>query len=247
MVKVKPRFLVGTSGWSYDHWKKTFYPEDRPKSRWFAYYVQNFPTVEVNATFYRFFRDSTFLKWKENAPENFLYVFKVPRLITHRKYLRDVQESIQGFRRSVALLEEKLGLVLLQLAPSMPYDLERLQRALAEFGDRVKVAVEFRHERWFTDDTRAMLRKTGAVFCTADSPKTELMDWVTSDTAYIRLHGRSRWYAYNYTDTELEAIAALAENLAKQGAKKVYIFFNNDFKAYAPRNALRIMQILQDR
>ena len=89
-----------------------------------------------------------------------------------------------------------------------------------------------------------MLAETGSVFCTADSPKTGLMDWVTSDTAYIRLHGRKKWYACNYSNKELEEIAALAKKMAKRGAKKIYIFFNNDFKGYAPENALALMEML---
>jgi uncharacterized protein YecE (DUF72 family) len=87
----------------------------------------------------------------------------------------------------------------------------------------------------------------GAIFCTADSPKTRLSDWVTSDTAYIRLHGRQRWYSHNYSDQELVEIADLATKMTVQGAEKVYIFFNNDFEGYAPQNALALQKILRGR
>jgi len=244
MKKTKTQFLVGTSGWSYDHWKKLFYPEDRPKSRWFDYYVKKFPTVEVNATFYRFFKDSTYHKWRDTAPGKFVYVLKAPRLITHRKYLKNVEDVIKSFWNSAALLEKKLGLILLQLAPATPYDPELLKKALKTFRDPKKVAVEFRHKKWFTEEIKNMLKESGSVFCTADSPKTELMDWVTSDEAYIRLHGRKKWYAYNYSSKELGDIAALAKKMARRGAKKVYVFFNNDFKGYAPKNALKLREML---
>ena len=89
-----------------------------------------------------------------------------------------------------------------------------------------------------------MLEEVGSVFCTADSPKTELMDWVTSNAAYIRLHGRKKWYSYNYSNKELGDIAALAKNIARRGAGKIYIFFNNDFKGYAPKNALKLREML---
>ncbi|MFQ5772543.1 MAG: DUF72 domain-containing protein, partial [bacterium] len=189
MIREKVQFLVGTSGWSYPHWQGPFYPNDWPKSRWFEYYSQKFKTVEVNATFYRTFKDQTYHKWRQRVSGDFSYVLKAPRLITHRKYLSDVKELIKGFWRSAALLENRLGLILLQLAPGTPYDPERLRTALLNFDDPGKTAVEFRHKKWFTEETRDLLKEVGAVFCTADSPKTELMDWVTSDVAYIRLHG----------------------------------------------------------
>jgi uncharacterized protein YecE (DUF72 family) len=239
------QFLVGTSGWSYPHWQGVFYPEDLPKSRWFEYYIQKFATVEINATFYRFFKDQTYVKWHDNAPKQFKYVLKAPRLISHRKYLKDAADQIKAFWQSANLLKNKLGLILLQLAPGMPYDPERLRQALLTFKIPGKVAVEFRHKKWFTEETRDLLKEVGAIFCTADSPKTKLMDWVTSNGAYIRLHGRKQWYSYNYSKQELTEIAELANRMAEQGAKKVYIFFNNDFGGYAPKNAITLLEMLE--
>ncbi len=87
-------FLVGTSGWVYDDWKGRFYPETLPRSRWFAYYAAHFPTVEVNATFYRAFKDQTYVQWRERVPPGFLYVLKAPRRITHDKRLEDVENDV---------------------------------------------------------------------------------------------------------------------------------------------------------
>ncbi len=245
MSKEKVQFLVGTSGWSYPDWQGTFYPEDWPKSRWFEYYAQKFATVEVNATFYRTFKDRTYHKWRERAPREFSYVLKAPRFITHRKHLKGAEEQIKSFWRSAALLEDKLGLILLQLAPSAAYDPDRLKQALLTFGDPRKVAVEFRHKKWLTGEIRDLLKEVGAVFCAADSPESELMDWVTSDIAYIRLHGREQWYAHDYSLQELREIAALARGMERLGAKKVYIFFNNDVAGYAPQNALTLVEMLR--
>ncbi len=245
MTSKETQFYIGTSGWSYDHWKGRFYPEDHPKSRWFEYYAQQFSTVEVNATFYRTFKDSTYQKWYDQAPDNFKYVFKAPRLITHRKYLKGSGGIIKSFWKSASLVNEKFGLILLQLAPKMPYELELLQNALNAFGDAKKIAVEFRNKNWFTDEIRDLLNKNGAIFCSIDSPKNELLDWVTSDTAYIRLHGRKRWYRYNYSDKELREIADLTEKMKEKGARQIYIFFNNDFEGNAPRNALTLQKMLE--
>jgi uncharacterized protein YecE (DUF72 family) len=238
-------FLVGTSGWSYEHWKERFYPAGLPKSRWFDYYLTRFPTVEINATFYGFFKDKTYLNWRERSPAGFKFVLKVPRLITHVKHLVDVEEDVHQFWNSASLLGDKLGLVLLQIAPDTPYDLPRLRRAILAFGNPHQVAVEFRREDWYNEEIRGLLQEIGAVFCDADSPRFHLNGWVTSTTGYIRLHGRQNWYAYNYNDEELMDLASKARQMHANGAEQVYIFFNNDLEGYAPANALSLIEFLK--
>jgi uncharacterized protein YecE (DUF72 family) len=238
-------YYIGTSGWNYDHWYGIFYPSDQPKTRKFEYYATQFNTVEVNATFYRTFKESTFKKWYNNAPEGFKYVLKVPRFISHRKNLNDVdQESIDRFVDSARILKEKLGVLLLQLRPGAEYDPDGLKNLLSKFGSKVRVAVEFRDDKWFTDDVEDLLNESNAVFCDADSPKTSTIGWITSDAAYIRLHGRDEWYDYNYSEKELNEIAELSKNAVSKRAKEVYIFFNNDSQGFAPKNALRLKDLL---
>lgn len=239
------KHLIGTSGWTYPDWKNVFYPEKLPMSKWLEYYASVFPTVEVNATFYRWFKDPTFHKWRERVPAAFEYVLKAPKLITHWKHLLDADESIRSFWKSACLLEGKFGLILLQLAPNTPYDPDRLKKALLSFGDPTKIAVEFRNDKWLTDETRTLLNSLHVVFCNSDSPRSRLAGWVTSNIGYLRLHGRRRWYADEYTDNELEEIAAHAETLANQGAQKIYIFFNNDVCGYAVHNARKLMEMLK--
>ena len=91
-----------------------------------------------------------------------------------------------------------------------------------------------------------MLKELGAVFCSVDSPKSELRDWVTSDVAYIRLHGRKGWYDYNYAAHELREVKELAEKMNRLGAKKIYIFFNNDYDGRAPKNAQTLLKMLTE-
>jgi uncharacterized protein YecE (DUF72 family) len=244
MDGIHTQFFIGTSGWTYDHWRGPFYPQDCPKSRWFDYYAARFSTVEINATFYRAFMDLTYRKWYERAPAGFCYVLKAPKTITHRKYLVDVGAEIEAFDRSVALLLDKLGIILLQIAPSTPYDLERLKTALLAFKDPRRVAVEFRHKRWITKETKDLLEDLGVTFCDADSPKSELIGWMTSHQAYLRLHGRKSWYSYDYTLGELQEIAGFALRAKDRGADRVFIFFNNDFEGYAPMNALALQEVL---
>jgi len=242
--KSQPIFMIGTSGWTYEHWKGCFYPPDLSKSRWFEHYASQFHTVEVNATFYRSFSDETYGKWRERAPQGFGYVLKAPQLITHRKYLLDVEAEIASFYRSCCLLEDRFEMILLQVAPNMPVDLERLQKALQAFPDPGKVAVEFRRLEWFCPETLGMLHEAGAAMCNPDSPRHRLTDHLTSKRAYLRLHGRKQWYACKYTQAELDEIAALAMQMADRGASTVYIFFNNDYEGFAPENARTLQQML---
>ena len=231
------KILIGTSGWTYDDWKGPFYPEKMPRSKWLEYYTGQFSTVEVNSTFYRPFTDQTYQNWSNSVPPDFLYVLKAPRIITHQKYLEEVDELIRTFWRSASLLGERLGMILLQVAPGTPYDLDRLRSAILSFGDPKKIAVEFRDDIWYSAETRAVLSELGAAFCCVDSPLNQLVDWVTSDTAYIRLHGRINWYAHDYNEEELRQIKETADRMAENGAKTIYIFFNNDYQCHAPRNA----------
>ncbi len=240
----QPTFLIGTSGWTYDHWKGRFYPENLPKKSWFDYYASRFSSVEVNATFYRTFKDETYRKWRERAPQGFGYVLKAPRLITHRKYLVDVEEDIKAFYRSCSLLGDKFNLILLQVAPNMPVEIERLSKALQAFSDPGRVVVEFRRPEWLNPGVMSLLGELGVTFCNVDSPGGSLTGQLTSNKAYLRLHGRKHWYAHNYTHDELSEIAGLAQELASRGAKMIYIFFNNDFNAYAPANAITLQGML---
>jgi uncharacterized protein YecE (DUF72 family) len=235
---------VGTSGWSYDHWRGGFYPETLAKSRWFDFYAERFHTVEVNATFYRRFKDSTYRNWDDRAPQGFRYVLKVPRLISHRRKLHEVDDLIGEFTRSASLLGRKLGLVLLQLPPNMPYNPERLDAALQAFGSPSRVAVEFRDERWIGEEIFTLLKERGANYCNPDHPEHVLSDIVTGESGYLRLHGRRSWYTDNYTDEELRSIAETARRMQQRGAKEVYIFFNNDYAAYAPHNAADVSRLV---
>jgi uncharacterized protein YecE (DUF72 family) len=242
--QVSSACLVGTSGWTYDHWRGNFYPPHLAKSRWFDYYAERYKAVEINATFYRTFQDQTYLKWKARAPQGFVYVLKAPKTITHRKLLRDVETDIQAFSRSAALLGEKFGMILLQVAPSLPYDTGLLLDALQAFDDPGRVAVEFRHPRWYNPAIERLLSSVGAAFCNVDAPRQPMTDILTSQRAYLRLHGHEHWYSSDYSAEDLRQIADLARRLVARGADCVYIFFNNDIGGYAPANALLLQKLL---
>lgn len=239
-----PVFFVGTSGWTYDHWKGVFYPAKLAKSRWFDHYAAQFNAVEVNATYYRAFEDQTYQKWRARAPQGFGYILKTPRVITHLKLLKGVESEVQVFCNSVQLLKETFEMILLQVSPNQPYDLGLLKSTLQAFPDPTRIAVEFRHERWFNQKVEGVLAGVGVTFCCVDSPGQHLTEQLTSDRAYLRLHGHRHWYSDNYTPDDLRQIVSLISRLVAHGARRVYVFFNNDFEGYAPANALALQNLL---
>ena len=245
MSKKIPELFIGTSGWSYQDWRKKFYPPEIPQSHWLEFYSNHFKTVEINATFYRSFPNETYEKWYQSVPSDFHFVIKISRYITHRKHLIDIEDSVRQAEESALLLKDKLGLMLLQLPPAMPYNLDRLQAALSAFKNPSKVVIEFRNTNWLTAEAKKIMRDYKAIFCNIDSPHLQVQTSLTSQIAYIRLHGHTKMYNYNYTHLQLEEIGENAEKLVRSGAKQVYIFFNNDYHANAIRNAKVLIELLK--
>ncbi len=232
---------IGTSGWNYGHWRGRFYPEKLPASKWLAHYATHFDTVECNATFYRLPSEQAFQNWKASTPEGFLWALKGPRIVTHYRRLRDVEEPLEQFLSRAHLLGEKLGPVLFQLPPSLHYD-EALFEDFASLLSSVRqAAVEVRHRSWIDDRFFRQLETHQIAFCIADSAgRYPFHEAVTADFVYIRLHGSQKLYASNYSETE---IRRWAEKIASWN-RPAYVYFDNDFDAYAVFNALELKKHL---
>ncbi|ACD83871.1 Uncharacterized conserved protein [Methylacidiphilum infernorum V4] len=243
-TKTRPLFWIGTSGWNYQEWKGSFYPEGLSPSHWLDYYSKVFNTVEINATFYRTFPKVTYERWAKRVPDGFHFVLKVPRTISHLRLLEDVKELILHFCEVSSALGNKMGLYLLQLSPKFPLDQKRLEQALDAFPDPSKVAVEFRTKKdvSFLLD---LLETKKAVYCIADSPLVRMQPILTSTIGYIRLHGRKQWFYHFYTPGEIDEILTTARKLVEKGAKEVYIFFNNTAMGWAAENALTVKKSIE--
>lgn len=135
-------------------------------------------------------------------------------------------------------------MLLLQLPPGMPYKPERLAAALDAFDLPSMVAVEFRDARWLTDEIFSLLENRSAIYCNPDHPQHPLSGIVTGQAGYLRLHGRRAWYSDDYTPEELRCIVETAKTMQQQGANEIYIFFNNDFAAHAPHNAIALSRLI---
>ena len=237
------KIYIGTSGYTYNHWVNVFYPSNIKRIKWFQYYQNYFNAVEINATFYRDFSVNTFKKWERNAFSGFKYFLKVPRLITHQKKLVDVNEDIEKFCNTTQILGDKLGGYLFQLHPSIKKDTELLENVINSFNKKTLV-IEFRNKQWYCEEVFNLLKSKNVVLCNVQSPEIDLTNIVTSDIAYIRLHGIKNWYTYNYNEDDLKIIVDLIRYYKTKNIKEIYIFFNNDFNGYAPLNALRLKELL---
>jgi uncharacterized protein YecE (DUF72 family) len=237
-------YFVGTSGWTYDRWKGDFFPLANPGSIRFGRYATRYSAVEVNGSFYHAASDSGDMRWRKQPAPGFRYALKLPKSVTHQKQVSNVESEIAVFWRTVCHLDECLGMILLQLSPDQPMDLGWLHTILKAFGDPSRVAVEFRAPAWQGEDVRRQLELLGAAYVSVDSPHHQLTEWVTGPRAYIRLHGRRRWFADRYTPEELEGICEMAHRMAKLGAQEIYIFFNNTIEGDAQENALALKSML---
>ncbi len=242
--RAKGKVFIGTSGWSYSHWRGLFYPEDLPQSGWFSYYRERFQTVEINNTFYHLPPPKTFQGWREQAPSGFVYAVKANRYITHIKRLRDPEESLEKFIDRVRLLGESLGPILYQLPPRWRPDLERLEAFIEALPQDLDHVFEFRDPRWLCPAVFDLLEREGVGFCIMSLPHIDCPRRVTSQVAYIRMHGSRLLYASHYTPQELKEWAEYTLPLLREG-HRVYIYFNNDAYAYAVKNALELEGLIE--
>jgi uncharacterized protein YecE (DUF72 family) len=234
---------IGTSGWQYRDWRGPFYPPGLPLDRWLESYAARFATVESNNAFYRLPERRTFEAWAERTPDDFVMAVKVSRYLTHIKRLRAPAEPVARFVGRVGGLGPKLGPVLLQLPPQLRCDRDRLAATLDRFPPEFRVAVEFRHESWFRDEIRRLLVDRGAALCLADRRGVLGETWRTTDWTYLRFHeGRAR----PRPSYGRAALAAWAGRLAAgwSPAEDCFVYFNNDHRAAAPRDAARFARLV---
>ncbi|MGH3276208.1 MAG: DUF72 domain-containing protein [Streptosporangiaceae bacterium] len=222
------------------------YPPGVAQARWLEYYAERYPTVENNGSFYRLPAAATFAAWRGRLPGGFLMAIKASRYLTHVRRLRDPAEPVARLLSAAAGLGDRLGPVLLQLPPDFRAAPELLAACLHEFGQapataipggRPRVAVELRHESWWTGETRQVLTRYGAALCWADRrghPVSPL--WRTAEWGYLRFHeGAARpWPHYG-----AQALARWADRVARAwppGAD-VFAYFNNDQRGAAVLDA----------
>ena len=238
---------IGCSGWVYRDWRGDFYLARCPQARWLASYAERFETVELNTTFYRLARPAAVARWVEQTPEGFLFAAKASRYLTHMKRLTDLSRGVERFYASIDPLvgSGRLGPVIWQLPERFHRDDERLARALEAVAGLPpgRHAFEFRHASWFAPEVEALLRDHGVALAIGDTPQRPFQaDWLTADFTLIRFHHGRRGRRGNYSDAELRAWAARLRRWRRR--VEVFAYFNNDWEAFAPRNAARLRELV---
>lgn len=234
-------FHIGCSGWFYWHLRDTFY-RSLPTTKWFEEYARHFKTVEINASFYSWPTEANIKSWiKQAGRKQFIYTVKVCELITHIKQFKRTKELVKDFGVIADLLGSRMGCFLFQLPPSFKYTPARLKRILAQLEPERRNVVEFRHASWWRSNVYEAFQKAGAIFCSCSGPKLPDTLVKTADDIYIRFHGVDRWYRYDYSKAELNE---WARRIATSGARRAWIYFNNDNDGYAVKNAAELSTAL---
>jgi uncharacterized protein YecE (DUF72 family) len=219
------RVRIGTSGYSYKEWKGPFYPADLPAGRMLSYYAARFDSVEINATFYRMPTEKVLLDWATQVPEQFTFVLKAPRRITHEGRLAGVEQAADYLFRTATVLGRRLGPTLFQLPPNFRKDLARLRAFLPLVPRGWRAAFEFRHDSWFDDDVFAALREHDAALCINDMGEGEVNAPFVSTATWGQLES---W----------------AAQVGQQAWSDAFVFFKHEEEGTGPRLAAEFRTLL---
>jgi uncharacterized protein YecE (DUF72 family) len=266
------KIFIGTSGWSYPRgegtWNGNFYPVGKINE--LEYYSRYFNTVEVNSTFYRPPDPIMTKRWARLVPAGFLFTVKLWQKFSHPRMfeaatgneavisLKDIQLFQNGIEPLVGA--GKLGAILAQFPSSFKNTSNNVQflNAIIRYFSRYQLVVELRHNSWSDDQNTFVLLKTNNV-CWVQIDEPQFTSSIarqlplTSDIAYFRYHGRNAemwWkgdsetrYKYLYSKQEIDELSEKIRDLSKK-TRMVFAFFNNHWKAYAPRNAVDMINSL---
>ena len=259
-VSAKACVYIGTSGWMYKDWGKKIYPKNM-REGFLTFLSSVFNTVEVNSSFYRNPKPSTYLKWKSETPRNFVFAVKMNRYITHRKRLIECRQPLEFFLKSAKALGRKLGPILIQLPPNLPYEETRLKKFLKDLKAvqkkldivRPRFAIEPRHETWFErpyiEELRGILKeqKIALVFAHSASIPSFKPDKenITTDFVYVRLHGPDEFAASRYGARRILPWAEKMADWRKEGID-VFAYFNNDVHGHAAADAQTLANLIEN-
>ena len=242
--------FIGTSGWNYLHWwDGVFYPNEVKQNRWLEYYADYFDTVEINSTFYRIPKEKTVENWRKRVPDEFTFIVKASRIITHLKRLKGIEEILRNFLDICSGFQEKLGPILFQTPPSLKInkgDLLNLLDILNShpLSKNLRIVFEFRNKSWFCEEIFDIIKKANCSLCFSDMPEFEIDEPVTADFVYIRRHGAHERYSSSYSDEQLKAESEKIKKWVVEDID-VYIYFNNDAYGYAIKNALKLIEFIK--
>lgn len=235
---------IGCSGWHYLHWRGNFYAKETKIKDFMGRYIEKFNTVEINNSFYRLPSEKTLMLWREKVQEDFTFAVKASRYITHTKKLQDSDEAFQTFFNRMSILGHKLGPILFQLPPKWNYNDARFKEFVGNLPPHQKYVFEFRNNNWLREEVFEILHKHDMGFCIHDMPGSQTPEVITSKIIYIRFHGSQGKYQGSYSDKTLDGWANKIQQWKKD--HQIYIYFNNDIEGFAPENALKLQELINN-
>jgi uncharacterized protein YecE (DUF72 family) len=230
------RLRAGTSGFSYKEWKGPFYPEKLPAKDMLGYYAERLSTVEINNTFYRMPKRDMLKGWAGKVPDDFVFVLKASRKITHHARLKETAtDSVEDLWDVASALGPHLGPILFQLPPNMKKDVGRLLAFMAVLPKGLRAGFEFRNDSWFDEEVYGALRDGGHALCLADTDDGAAPELVpTTGWGYLRLRREA------YTDDDLRTWKAAIE---AQPWREAFVFFRHEDEGAAPLFARRLLAL----
>jgi len=222
--------MIGTAAWSIP---KKLAGRFAEQGSGLTRYASVFDCVEINSTFYRRHKKTTFERWAQSVPDSFRFSVKVPKEITHNRGMKDIGEPFDTFLDDIAPLGGKRGPLLCQLPPSLKFDADELDTAFKAMRDADKgmIVIEARHKSWACKEALALLKSYAIERVLADPAPTWPADDFAHPPRYIRLHGNPEIYYSSYTDEEIRSFSELL-------AKDSWCIFDNTASGAAIENAL---------
>ncbi len=231
------KIYVGTSGYSYKEWKGKFYPEKISPKEMLRFYSGRFRTVEINNTFYHMPTETMLASWAEQVPDDFVFAFKAPQVVTHVKRLRNVSAEIEYLLRTLSFLGGRLGPLLFQFPKSFRANREVLKDFLALIPETMACAFEFRNPSWLEAEILDLLRERGCSLCIADSDESPTNEIISTTTwGYLRLR------RLDYTDADL---SRWMDRILAQKWKTAFVFFKHEEEdaTKGPEMAIRFQEL----
>jgi len=242
------QIYVGCSGWSYSSWKGPFYPVDLDNSEWLNYYSHVFDFVEIDSSFYRIPTAFTVKNWLKKTPDNFRFTAKFPKVITHDKRLKNVENELEIFFSQIDPLQEKTSALLIQLPPSLGIveGLEALREVVPELDNRFRYAVEVRNNSWFQDLAYSFFANNNICMVWSQLAGLRTPPVITTDFLYVRFIGDRRIGEEDFGRIQIDRIAELqywsdkvkqiTENVADR-VELAIVAANNHYAGFGPGTA----------
>ena len=234
------RVYIGCAGWNLAKSEVTDSPTEGTQLQ---RYAAAFKAVEINSSFHRAHRRTTYERWSASVPPGFRFSVKMPKTITHEKRLVETDELVSKFLDEALGLGPKLGALLVQLRPTLEFETGMVERFFENLRSSYTgtVVVEPRHKTWFTHDSNRLLQRLAITRVAADPSVVPAAAEPGGDPGkvYFRLHGSPRVYASPYTASFLDGLAFRLRAYARAGAA-VWCIFDNTINGAATSNALHL-------